>query len=81
MVEVGDMVLILLALQMFIGRGAGGSGYYDTSLNNACMYVFTGVQLSDTSDTKTVRATNVSSNPVSENAKKGNGYARITLIE
>ena len=58
--------------------GAGGSGYIGNSLlTNKVMYCYNCTASNDTS-TKTVSTTNVSANPVSNYAKKGNGYAKIT---
>lgn len=60
------------------GGGAGGSGYIGNSLlTNKVMYCYNCATSNDTS-TKTVSTTNVSANPVSKSAKKGNGYAKIT---
>ena len=58
--------------------GAGGSGYIGNSLlTNKVMYCYNCTASNDTS-TKTVSTTNVSANPISKSAKKGNGYAKIT---
>lgn len=60
------------------GGGAGGSGYIGNSLlTNKVMYCYNCTASNDTS-TKTVSTTNVSANPISKSAKKGNGYAKIS---
>lgn len=60
------------------GGGAGGSGYIGNSLlTNKVMYCYKCNESSDIS-TKTVSTTNVSANPISKSAKKGNGYAKIS---
>ena len=68
--------------------GSGGSGYIASSnLNSygnitkhmAC-YNCTGDLLSDNSETKTITALGVSNEPEADNAKSGNGYARITYL-
>ena len=59
----------------------GGSGYIGNSLlTNKSMYCYECVESSDVS-TKTISTTNVSDDAISGYAKKGNGYARITLIK
>ena len=61
----------------------GGSGYigneslYDKKMT---MYSTSEDYISTEKSTKTEITTNVSDNPISEYAKKGNGYAKITLI-
>jgi len=58
----------------------GGSGYIGNSLlTNKVMYCYNCSESSDES-TKTISTANVSSTPISNYAKIGNGYARITLI-
>lgn len=59
---------------------SGGSGYIgNTLLTNKSMYCYNCEESTETS-TKTISTTNVSENPISKYAKKGNGYARITVI-
>lgn len=59
--------------------GAGGSGYIGNDLlTNKAMYCY-GCVNSTSPDTYTVSTTNVSDNAIENYAKKGNGYARITL--
>ena len=58
----------------------GGSGYIGNSkLTNKKMYCYDCTESSDES-TKTISTTNVSEIPAENNAKKGNGYAKITLL-
>ena len=58
----------------------GGSGYIGNSkLTNKKMYCYDCTESSDES-TKTISTTNVSEIPTENNAKKGNGYAKITLL-
>ena len=60
--------------------GAGGSGYIgNTLLTNKIMYCYNCEESSEVS-TKTVSTTCSEETPTSYCAKKGNGYARITLI-
>ena len=60
--------------------GTGGSGYIGNSkLTNKKMYCYDCTESSDES-TKTISTTNVSEIPAENNAKKGNGYAKITLL-
>ena len=60
--------------------GAGGSGYIGNPLlTDKAMYCYN-CEESNEEDTKTVSTTNVSEEPVSEYAKQGNGYAKITPI-
>ena len=62
------------------GSGAGGSGYIGNSkLTNKAMYCYNCEESTEES-TKTISTTNVSETPISKYAKKGNGYARITII-
>ena len=62
-------------------RGAGGSGYINTTkLTNAYMYGYS-VQTSNSANTMTYSTTNVSESPTSNYAKLGDGYARITCLE
>ena len=58
----------------------GGSGYIGNSkLTNKKMYCYDCTESSDES-TKTISTTNISEIPTENNAKKGNGYAKITLL-
>lgn len=60
--------------------GAGGSGYIgNESLSNKVMYCYNCAESSNES-TKTISTTNVSETPISNYAKIGNGYARITYL-
>jgi len=69
----------IVSTQIFCGSG-GGSGYIGNSLlTNKVMYCYNCTESSDES-TKTISTTNVSETPISNYAKIGNGYARITLI-
>ena len=58
----------------------GGSGYIgNSSLTNKVMYCYE-CEESNEEATKTVSTTNVSEEAITNYAKKGNGYARITFI-
>ena len=60
--------------------GTGGSSYINNSqLYDKAMYCYN-CKESNVEGTKTITTTNVSSTPTSEYAKKGNGYAKITLV-
>ena len=60
--------------------GAGGSGYIGNSLlTNKVMYCYNCKESND-EETKTISTTNASEEPISEYAKQGNGYAKITPI-
>lgn len=60
--------------------GGGGSGYIGNSLlSNKSMYCYNCEESSEES-TKTISTTCNEATPTSNCAKKGNGYARITLI-
>ena len=60
--------------------GAGGSGYIgNTLLTNKVMYCYNCEESSEES-TKTISTTCSEETPTSYCAKKGNGYARITLV-
>lgn len=62
------------------GFGSGGSGYIgNTKLTNKTMYCYNCTESTDV-NTRTITTTNVSEKPISNFAKKGNGYARITYI-
>ncbi len=64
----------------FAGGGGGGSGYIGNSLlKNKVMYCYNCEESSEES-TKTVSTTCANETPTSYCAKKGNGYARITLV-
>lgn len=61
--------------------GGGGSGYIGNSLlTNKEMYCYNCAE-SDDEDTKTISTTCADSKPKKNCAKKGSGYARITLID
>ena len=64
--------------------GAGGSGYIgNTSLTNKIMYCYNCQESTledDETNIKTRSTTNVSEEPISYYAKKGNGFARITYL-
>ena len=64
--------------------GAGGSGYIgNTSLTNKVMYCYNcqdSTSEADETHIKTRSTTNVSEEPISNYAKKGNGFARITYL-
>ena len=63
-----------------IGPGAGGSGYIGNSLlTNKVMYCYN-CEESNEESTKTISTTCNEETPTSYCAKKGNGYARITLV-
>ena len=62
------------------GSGAGGSGYIGNSLlNSKAMYCYN-CEESFEESTKTISTTCSEEMPTSYCAKKGNGYARITLV-
>lgn len=61
--------------------GAGGSGYIgNTLLTDKVMYCYNCSESND-ADTKTISTTCVNDNPVANCAKKGHGYAKLSLIE
>ncbi len=61
--------------------GGGGSSYIGNSkLSNKQMYCYN-CEESSNETTKTISTTDVSEKPISNYAKKGNGYAKITLIK
>ena len=62
------------------GAGGGSSYIGNSLLNNKAMYCYE-CEESNEESTKTISTTNVSEEPVSNYAKVGNGYAKITLIE
>ena len=70
----------------FLGGGAGlygggGSSYIaNPKLTNKAMYCYNCDESSDES-TKTISTENVSETPISNYAKKGNGYVKITLMK
>ena len=60
--------------------GGGGSGYIGNSLlKNKVMYCYNCEESSE-EDTKTISTTCSEEIPTTNCAKKGNGYARITLV-
>ena len=60
--------------------GAGGSGYIGNSLlTDKVMYCYNCTESNEES-TKTISTTNVSAEAISNYAKMGNGYAKITYI-
>ena len=62
------------------GPGGGGSGFINTTkLMDASMFGFN-VQPSSSKSSKTESISNKSPEPLKENAKQGNGYAKITQI-
>ena len=62
------------------GSGGGGSGYIGNSLlTNKVMYCYN-CEESNEESTKTISTTCSEETPTSYCAKKGNGYARITLV-
>ncbi len=62
------------------GGGGGGSGYIGNSLlNEKTMYCYNCTESNEIS-TKTISTTCTSATPTENCAKRGNGYARITLI-
>ncbi|MBR1416354.1 MAG: hypothetical protein IJ572_00860 [Bacilli bacterium] len=66
--------------------GAGGGSSYIASSNLKSLNTITkhmtcyNCTTSDEKSTKTISTTNVSSNPISDYAKSGNGYAKVTLL-
>ena len=67
-------------IRVVCGPGGGGSGYINTSkLTDAVMYGYK-VTTSSSVESKTCSTSNKSSNAVSNFAKEGNGFARITLL-
>ena len=63
-----------------VQSAGGGSGYIGNSLlTNKAMYCYNCSESSEES-TKTISTTCVSDTPTSNCSKKGNGYAKITLI-
>lgn len=66
--------------QGFYTPGAGGSSYINNpNLKEKHMTCYN-CTTNDKEGTKTITTTKVSETPLSENTKKGNGYAKITLI-
>lgn len=63
-----------------IGGGGGGSGYIGNSLLTNKHMTCYNCETSDDESTKTISTTNVSEAPISDYAKQGNGYAKITLV-
>jgi len=63
----------------YVGRG--GTGFIGNPLTkNGVMYGYN-VPTNDETYTKTISTTNVSSDPIANYAKQGNGYARIKMID
>ena len=62
------------------GAGSGSSYIGNSSLQNKAMYCYQ-CEESSVTPTKTISTPNVSESPISNYAKKGNGYAKITFIE
>lgn len=62
------------------GAGGGGSGYLSNSLTDKVMYCYECTESNDPS-TKTISTTNVSITPISNYAKMGDGYVKITFVE
>ena len=61
--------------------GGGGSSYIGNSkLSNKKMYCYN-CEESSNETTKTISTTDVSEKPISNYAKRGNGYVKITLIK
>lgn len=61
--------------------GYGGSGYIGNNLlTNKVMYCYK-CNASSLENTKTISTTNASSSAISNYAKKGNGYARISFVK
>ena len=68
----------------YAGGAGGGSGYIgNTNLTNKIMYCYncqSSENEADETHIKTRSTTNVSNEPISYYAKKGNGFARITYL-
>lgn len=65
----------------YVNASGGGSGYIgNTLLSSKSMYCYNCDESSDES-IKTISTTNVSEVPISNYAKKGNGYVKITFIK
>ena len=65
----------------YSGAGGGGSGYIGNELLSDKHMTCYNCSTSNEEDTKTNSVTSVSSSPISDQAKKGNGYARISLVQ
>ena len=66
------------------GSGSGGSGYIGNSLlsnKKMVMYATSAIFMSNDEATKTEITTNASESPLSNYAKKGNGYSKVRLDE
>ncbi|MBO6145400.1 MAG: prepilin-type N-terminal cleavage/methylation domain-containing protein [Bacilli bacterium] len=61
--------------------GGGGSSYIGNELLSDKHMTCYNCSTSNEEDTKTNSVTSVSSSPISDQAKKGNGYARISLVQ
>ena len=78
----GVAVLIGRAINKGSGSpGGGGSGYLGAMLTNACMYSYKTKFTSTDPATKTVSTSNVSETATAGYAKRGNGFAKITLVD
>ena len=78
----GGAVLIGRAINKGSGSpGGGGSGYLGAMLTNACMYSYKTKFTSTDPATKTVSTSNVSETATAGYAKRGNGFAKITLVD
>lgn len=65
---------------LIVAGGGGGAGYIGNSeLKNKHMTCYS-CSTSTAESTKTISVTNVSSSPLVDYAKEGNGYAKITFI-
>lgn len=65
----------------YSGYGGGGSGFLGSGLANGCMYSYNTSFTSNTVTTKTVSTSNVSETATAGYAKRGNGFAKITLVD
>lgn len=64
----------------WVNAGGGGSGYIgNVLLSNKTMYCFN-CDESNEESTRTITTTNISEEAVSNFAKKGNGYAKLSLV-
>lgn len=60
---------------------SGGSGYIGNSILTDKHMAGYNVETSSDISTKTISVTQVSETPQADTAKKGNGFAKITLVE
>ncbi len=65
----------------YVSYGGGGSGFLGSGLSNGCMYSYNTSFTSNTVTTKTVSTSNVSETATAGYAKRGNGFAKITLVD